>query len=199
MHRAKHFRRIVLLTAGIPILQVYGQIPVDTVLENTTIAITTTITARNSITAGPNFTIDGTAGDVIFRAGRYVYFRSSPSNPSGGVLIIQGGKRQMVMDPTLVSVRTLEAPLPTKFSLQQNYPNPFNPSTSIRYELPVRSVVMLEVFDLLGRSLGVLVDGLRPPGVHQVEWNSGNAPSGIYFVRMTAGTFVESRKLLLAR
>jgi len=73
---------------------------------------------------------------------------------------------------------------PATFSLQQNYPNPFNPSTAVRYQLPVASVVRLVVYDMLGREMATLVNEQKPAGIHQVEY-SPNLPSGTYFYRLT--------------
>jgi len=99
--------------------------------------------------------------------------------------------------------------LPKEFSLSQNYPNPFNPVTSIRYALPVKSVVKLELFNILGQRVQTLVNEERPAGYHLVQWNgvdeSGNSlGSGVYFVRISArgenGTeFNHVRKLMMMK
>jgi hypothetical protein len=99
--------------------------------------------------------------------------------------------------------------LPSKFSLSQNYPNPFNPSTIISYQLAKNSRVSLKVFDLLGREVTTLVNGVRPAGTYTATFNAVNLPSGVYFYRLTAnatqmesgqaGTFTETRRLLLLK
>ncbi len=83
--------------------------------------------------------------------------------------------------------------------LDQNYPNPFNPSTSISYSLPTRSHVTISVYNLLGQQVARLVDEEMMPGKYSVEWKAGNASSGIYFFRMTAGTFSETKKMVVMR
>ena len=87
----------------------------------------------------------------------------------------------------------------SKPTLGQNYPNPFNPSTTIRYELPKSSTVRLSVYDLLGREVSVLVDESRNAGVHETTYDAVGLSSGVYFVRMQAGSFVETKTLLLIR
>ena len=89
--------------------------------------------------------------------------------------------------------------VPTAYSLSQNYPNPFNPSTTIKYELPKSSHVSLTVFDILGREVSVLVNERRDAGVHEVRFEAAGLASGVYFYRLQAGPFVDTKKLLLVR
>jgi hypothetical protein len=104
------------------------------------------------------------------------------------------------------SVRAQQAPeeqaLPTRFALAQNQPNPFARTTTIRFELPVAVPVKLEVFDLQGRRVQILAERRFEPGYHSVEWDrrdaSGSlAPAGVYLYRLTAGSFVEQKKMVL--
>jgi hypothetical protein len=89
--------------------------------------------------------------------------------------------------------------LPARFALQQNYPNPFNPSTTISYALPKSSEVRLSVFDILGREVSVLVNERRDAGVHEVKFDAAGLVSGVYFYRLHASSFVDTKKLLLIR
>jgi sugar lactone lactonase YvrE len=93
--------------------------------------------------------------------------------------------------------KTTEAPL--KYSLSQNYPNPFNPETIINYQLPARNNVSLKVYDLLGREVAELVNGEKSAGVYSVKFNGRNLSSGVYFYRIQAGNFSETKKLLLLK
>jgi CubicO group peptidase (beta-lactamase class C family) len=89
--------------------------------------------------------------------------------------------------------------LPTSFILSQNYPNPFNPSTTIRYGLPHKSQVSLMVYNTLGQQIAVLVHGEQEAGYHEVRFDASGLSSGVYFYRLQAGDFVQTRKLLLLR
>jgi hypothetical protein len=88
--------------------------------------------------------------------------------------------------------------LPEVFSLSQNYPNPFNPTTKIQYQLPKVSSISLKVLNTLGEVVATLVEGSKGPGSYVVEW-APQLPSGIYFYRLQAGEFVETKKMILLR
>ena len=102
-------------------------------------------------------------------------------------------------DANVTSIESPEGELPEAFALGQNYPNPFNPSTAIEYELPTPQHVRLEVFDATGRSVGVLVDGIRPAGTHTVRFDADNLPSGLYVYRLQANEETRTRKMTLLR
>jgi hypothetical protein len=99
---------------------------------------------------------------------------------------------------------TTESETPTVFALDQNYPNPFNPSTTIRYQLPQDQKVTLEVYNVLGQRVTTLVNEAQAAGTYLLQWDATNdqgyrVSSGVYFYRLQAGSFVESRKMLLIR
>jgi hypothetical protein len=89
--------------------------------------------------------------------------------------------------------------LPTQYALHQNYPNPFNPSTTIGYDLPVAGQVTLEVFDIDGRRVAILVDSDQAAGRHEVVFNAGGYASGAYLFRLRAGSFVATKKAILVK
>ena len=88
---------------------------------------------------------------------------------------------------------------PVRPNLEQNYPNPFNPSSEIRYQISELRHVKLAVYDFLGREVAVLVDERKAPGTYEVTFNGSTLASGVYFYRLQAGSFVETKKLLLVR
>ncbi len=88
---------------------------------------------------------------------------------------------------------------PSGFNLLQNYPNPFNPTTLISYQIPTQSNVSIKVYDALGNLVKVLVNEEKPVGTHQVEFNAEKLASGIYFYRIQAGSFTQTKKMLLVR
>ena len=83
--------------------------------------------------------------------------------------------------------------------LSQNYPNPFNPETVIRYSIPQAEEVSLVVYNLIGEKVALLINGNMPAGNHGVTWDAANLPSGIYFYRLQAGDFVQTRKMVLLK
>jgi uncharacterized lipoprotein YddW (UPF0748 family) len=85
------------------------------------------------------------------------------------------------------------------FQLRQNYPNPFNPSTIISFRLASEQKVALRVYDILGREIRALADGVLGPGEHQYQFDGSGLSSGVYIYRLIAGNFVESRKMQLLR
>ena len=89
--------------------------------------------------------------------------------------------------------------VPASFSLSQNYPNPFNPTTTIEYDVPMRSVVNISVYDVLGRKVKTLVDGVERPGSYSVTFDAASLPSGVYLCRMSAGSFWQSIKIVLVK
>jgi carboxypeptidase T len=88
---------------------------------------------------------------------------------------------------------------PNKYVLEQNYPNPFNPSTNIRYEIPKICFVKLIVFDALGREIETLVNEKQSPGIYDAIFNAGQYPSGVYFYRLTADGYSDTKKMILIK
>ncbi len=90
--------------------------------------------------------------------------------------------------------------LPDGFGLAQNFPNPFNPSTTITYDVAQTAHVTLDVFDVTGRKVATLVDGVRTASSYNVRWEAGNLPSGVYFYQLRAdGQLIDAKKMLLVK
>jgi endo-1,4-beta-xylanase len=117
---------------------------------------------------------DGTARPALFWLAQYV-----KNNPTG--------------------VKEIASVLPTSYKLEQNYPNPFNPSTTIRYSIIHTTNVTLKVFDVLGREVQTLVDTKQAPGQYSVTLNAQGLASGVYFYRLNAGAFTQTKKLMLLK
>jgi hypothetical protein len=126
-------------------------------------------------------------GGVLIRKEKLFFF-----NPATGALV---GTTTVF---TNVS-RDETVGIPSTFALHQNYPNPFNPSTTISYDLPVRSRVKLSIYNLLGQEVATLVNGEQEPGRYNVKFDASGLPSGIYFYRLEAGKFVDVKKMILVK
>ncbi len=97
------------------------------------------------------------------------------------------------------AVNPRENHMPDRFLLDQNYPNPFNPSTTITFSIPVRSFVTLKVFNTLGREVSMLVHGELQPGSYTREMNGESLPSGVYFYRLQAGSFADTKRCTMVK
>ena len=99
----------------------------------------------------------------------------------------------------IVSVEDITTEIPNTFTLNQNYPNPFNPSTTISFSLPTKEFVTLKIYDALGKEVITLVNEELNAGSYKNDWNAGNLSSGVYFYRLQAGIYNETKKLLLLK
>jgi hypothetical protein len=101
----------------------------------------------------------------------------------------------------IVGVQQITNSVPDKFSLEQNYPNPFNPTTKIRFSLPVSSdaPVKLVIFDALGKEVETLVNENLKAGIYEVDFDGSIFASGVYYYKLNAGNFAETRKMILIK
>jgi hypothetical protein len=97
-----------------------------------------------------------------------------------------------------VGVRQEEG-VPTEYGVRQNFPNPFNPSTTISFSIPEESTVSLGIFNTLGKEVAVLLNDRKEAGSYRATWNAAGFPSGVYFYRLIAGSFMETKKLILQK
>jgi endo-1,4-beta-xylanase len=117
---------------------------------------------------------DGTARPALFWLAQYV-----KNNPTG--------------------VEERVSALPSKYELKQNFPNPFNPTTEIQYSVPRNGHISLKVYNLLGQEVVTLFDGVRPSGNYMTTFNAAGLAAGVYFYRLQAGNFAETKKLILLK
>jgi hypothetical protein len=182
---------------------------------NASARLATSTTVAGSFSAG--------AGTMVYTETRYesgvsgsakdfdeaTFSWKAPASGSGIVTFYISGLQGTSAGPnSKLTVRALEDvnssveavnDVPQEYALLQNYPNPFNPSTTIEYRLPAVSHVSLKVYDLLGREVVTLVEGEGVAGKNSVLFTAGNLPSGVYFYRLQAGSFVETKKLVFVR
>ena len=107
--------------------------------------------------------------------------------------------RATVLAGVGLEIPIIDAHVPSEFALRQNYPNPFNPTSTIRYDLPKSATVSLNIYNTLGQLVATLVDERKVAGFYQATWNATNVPSGIFFFRLRAGEFVETKKMILQK
>ena len=93
--------------------------------------------------------------------------------------------------------------IPDDFKLEQNYPNPFNPTTIIKYQLPYKAKIELKIYNILGQEIATLINQEQNAGYHTIQFNAneirGGLASGVYFYRIVAGKFVQTKKMLLIK
>jgi hypothetical protein len=151
--------------------------------------------------------------DAADNVGTGEYMAHTPANVASGPLAVDDGVFYSVTgcdplaapdvlakqdDQSLESV-TKAPELPDEYALSQNYPNPFNPTTTVRFDLPEETQVLLTVHDMLGRTVATLVDADLPGGSHQVRWDATGFPSGPYLLRIRAGSFRLNRQMMLVK
>lgn len=138
---------------------------------------------------------DGTGKYITYNNGMYYLIptdmRWYPSNQESGI-------NRITLD-IAVNIADYNINIPQAFSISQNYPNPFNPVTKIKYSIPQRSFVAIKIYDVLGKEVTTLVNEEKQSGNHEVEFNASNFSSGVYFYRMQAGDFTDTKKILLMK
>ncbi|MEE9553540.1 MAG: carboxypeptidase regulatory-like domain-containing protein [candidate division Zixibacteria bacterium] len=140
-----------------------------------------------NLTITLDFTGDDIIQDSIYQA-QIIINNNSPETPVIPVTV-----------DVLSGIDDDNSNLPGEFSLYQNYPNPFNPSTSIKFALPEQSDVTIEIFNILGQKVSTISEGLIQAGFYSVTWDGSSAASGIYYYKISAGDFVNVKKMTLLK
>ncbi len=164
-------------------------------MSNVSLPLYSNLTLNEDIgvVSGSTLTIEATGTVTITSAGGAVSIGSS------GVSKVPGNSESDLITDGGDDNNEEETQAPNTFTLSNNYPNPFNPSTQISFELPQQSNVVLEVFNLVGQKVAILVDGHRQQGQHTVTFNAGQLSSGIYIYRIQAGSFVQTKRMTLIK
>jgi len=147
---------------------------------------------------------DGATGEFSFPVSNKIYnyaISSIGGAPlqSSGQQIHHPGQTGITVNFTMTDVREAYDPFPQEWSLGQNYPNPFNPTTEIKYTIPVQTRVSLAVYSILGVKVADLVNSYKNAGTYTTKLDGNNLPSGVYFYRLQAGKYVETKKMVLMK
>ncbi len=102
-------------------------------------------------------------------------------------------------DTTLTGITLTSNEVPDKFSLSQNYPNPFNPATNIKFQIPRAGFVKLIIFDVLGKEVQTLVNQQLSTGTYEADFNGSSLPSGVYYYKVEAESYTETKKMVLIK
>lgn len=111
----------------------------------------------------------------------------------------EGGTILKTTNGGAVGIQIISNEIPQTHLLSQNYPNPFNPSTKIKFEVPKSSFVSIKIYNILGKEISTIVNEYLNASTYEVEWNAINYTSGVYFYRMEAGTFIETKRMMLVK
>lgn len=136
------------------------------------------------------------------QSGNWVVFSNSfvdSLNNSSVWPVYPTSQQYLVVQDTVITSIALSSRIPKEFVLSQNFPNPFNPTTTIEYTISKSSYVTLKVYDILGREIKTLVDEDEQPGYYHATFSAFGLPSGIYFYRLQAGTFRETKRLTILK
>jgi plastocyanin len=164
----------------------------DTVRWENQSGVHNVVADDSSFTNGPASASAWTFDKVFTSVGNSRYYCVIHGTPGGGGMsgIIRVNSSTGIKD---------NVSQPDRFLVEQNYPNPFNPTTTIRYTLPQNGLVTVKVFNILGKELATVVNGVESAGFHEVQFDAANLPSGIYFYRVQDRNFTQTKKMLLLK
>ena len=159
-----------------------------------------------------NGTTSSVAGELVDANGTVVAVNNSTGNnpftltaPAPGIYTVNAGFKNpnRRWDSVMVDISVTDigenASNPVLYKLYDNYPNPFNPSTTLRYSLPEASLTSIKIYDAVGKEVAVVVNEMKTAGTYQIEFNAVGLSSGIYYYSIQAGTFSETKKMILMK
>ncbi|MBZ0200796.1 MAG: T9SS type A sorting domain-containing protein [Ignavibacteriaceae bacterium] len=145
----------------------------------------------NGTTSNGGFDLPNSGGTIVLNQTGTYYYVCVPHASLGmkGTITVN----------TATEVKQVDKTAPNNFVLMQNYPNPFNPTTTISFSLPAKSFVSLAVFNAQGKEVSMLINEELSAGYYSKKWNGMNLSSGVYYYRLEAGQFIETKKLILLK
>jgi hypothetical protein len=158
-------------------------------------------------------TTSSVAGELVDANGTVVAVNNSTGNnpftltaPGPGTYTVNAGFKSPSprrWDSVMVNISITDVgenpSNPTEYKLYDNYPNPFNPSTILRYSIPEASFTAIKIFDALGNEVSSLVNETKSAGTYEVEFNATDLSSGIYYYTLQAGSFTQTKKMILIK
>ncbi len=178
------------LVPGYRVIGAYPLVKVDPMTGSITpVVIDTLQTAKFDVPTSLAFDKGGLDNSKLFVANADLAI--SPVGPGPGVVEVE-------ID-TIVTGVNENVYQPTKFKLEQNYPNPFNPSTNLSFVIGHLSLVTLKIYDILGREVATLINEKKTAGVYKISFDASNLASGIYFYQLKAGSYIQTKKMVLLK
>ncbi len=151
------------------------------------------------VNMGPSInTANDEYGPRVTTDGRYLFFTRENRGITMDIYWVSSGIIDSLRS-SVISVNQSNEQVVSEYKLFQNYPNPFNPNTSISFDIPKQSHAVLNIYDAAGREAATLVNDLLRAGSYSVNLNAGNLSSGVYFYKLEAGNFIQTRKMILVK
>ena len=167
----------------------------------TDLEVQVTVSGTSGDVAGELVNSGGTVVDVVNLTSDNPFTLTAPG--PGDYIVNAGHKSPLVWDSASVSISVTSVggnpSNPAIFKLYDNYPNPFNPSTTLRYSIPETSFTNLIIYNALGKEVATLVNETKSVGTYEVEFNASDLPSGTYYYAIQAGSFKETKKMILLK
>ncbi|HWA07365.1 MAG TPA: T9SS type A sorting domain-containing protein, partial [Ignavibacteria bacterium] len=140
-------------------------------------------------------------------SGNYNDFGNAVGMDGSGNVIVTGGTNiggfnnmcTIKFAPGTIGISPVSNEIPNGYSLSQNYPNPFNPVTTIEFSVPVSGIVKLVIYNSLGKEVESLVNNQLNPGKYKADWDASKYSSGVYFFKILAGSFTETKRMILVK